>query len=79
MDRSEAARKRADALMPAPPARAEKGSAGGIIAAEAKATQEKTARLRKLRLEREAATPPVEAKPKRAAPKAPRSRKKAAG
>ncbi|MEX6507324.1 hypothetical protein [Jiella sp. M17.18] len=79
MDKSEMARERAEALMPGPPARAEKGSAGVIIAAEAKATQEKTARLRKLRLERDAATPPVEAAPKRAAAKTTRSRKKAAG
>jgi hypothetical protein len=44
-----------------------KGSAVGIIAAETQARDEKTARLKQLRLERDAAEPPVPVKAKPAA------------
>ena len=68
MENSRKARERAEAALSGPPERPAKGSAVGIIAAESLATQEKTARLKKLRMERDAAEAPkvakVKAKPK---------------
>ena len=77
------ARARAEAVLTKPADRYEKGSAIGIIAAEHRAVQEKTERLRKLRMEREAveAAEPPKPKAKRAAAspkKATRAKKPAA-
>lgn len=54
MENSRKAHERAEAALGLNPERHEKGSAVRIIAAEARATQEKTARLKKLRMAREA-------------------------
>ncbi|KQT83895.1 hypothetical protein [Aurantimonas sp. Leaf443] len=54
MDKSATARSRADAAFATPPERGAKGSATMIIADEVKATHEKTARLKALRLAQEA-------------------------
>lgn len=80
MENSRKARERAEAALSGPPERPAKGSAIGIIAAESLATQEKTARLKKLRMERDAAEAPdvvkVKAKAKTTASK-PRAKKSA--
>ncbi|MBB4005401.1 MAG: hypothetical protein V7704_10810 [Aurantimonas endophytica] len=70
MDNSRRARERAEAVLSGPPDRPVKGSAVGIIAAETQARGEKTARLKQLRLERDAAEPPAPAKVKKPAAKA---------
>lgn len=67
MDNSRRARERAEAVLSGPPDRPVKGSAVGIIAAETQARGEKTARLKQLRLERDAAEPPAPVKVKPAA------------
>ncbi|MEC5323911.1 hypothetical protein [Aurantimonas sp. A3-2-R12] len=64
MENSRKARERAEAALSGPPERPAKGSAVGIIAAESLATQEKTARLKKLRMERDAAEAPKVVKAK---------------
>ncbi|WP_206453697.1 hypothetical protein [Aurantimonas marina] len=64
MENSRKARERAEAALSGPPERPAKGSAIGIIAAESLATQEKTARLKKLRMERDATEVPKVAKVK---------------
>lgn len=64
MDNSRRARERAEAVLSGPPDRPVKGSAVGIIAAETQARGEKTARLKQLRLERDANEPPAPVKVK---------------
>ncbi|MDY8110029.1 hypothetical protein U0C82_12850 [Fulvimarina sp. 2208YS6-2-32] len=66
MDNSRRARENAEALLPGPtqPHRSEKGTAGGIIAADLAARHAKTDRLRAARLAQEAVDPPVETEKK---------------
>ncbi|GGE21152.1 hypothetical protein GCM10011390_45560 [Aureimonas endophytica] len=66
---SDALQARANGVFRVESDRHEKGAAMRLIAAEAKATEDKTARLRKLREERDALAPPVPAKTARPARK----------
>ncbi len=70
MENSRKARERTEAALSGPPERPAKGSAIGIIAAESLAVQEKTARLKKLRMERDAAEAPEPTKAEAKASKA---------
>ncbi|MCQ0987367.1 hypothetical protein [Jiella marina] len=65
MTDSERAQKRANAVFGQQPDRHEKGSAMGLIRADAAAVQEKTARLRAARLAREEAAVAEEPAPKK--------------
>ncbi|KAB0677008.1 hypothetical protein [Aureimonas leprariae] len=62
---NDAGRARAEAVFRPDDGRHEKGSAMTLIAEQARATEDKTARLRALRMEREAAVVPEAPKPAR--------------
>ncbi|MCQ8781402.1 hypothetical protein [Mangrovibrevibacter kandeliae] len=68
---------RAAGVFPQQSDRHEKGSAMGLIKADAEATQAKTARLKALRIARDAAAPAAEPKPKARRPRASKARQSA--